>query len=140
MSDNAYYEIYLHVVWRTKNDASLLRGKVEKEVYTYLRQKIRDTEGIYLDQIGGTDDHIHLAVHIAPTIEIARWIGRLKGACSHYINKEVVKQKLLFWQNGYGVISFGKNNLDYVLEYIRNQRRNHDKGRIINRLERIIRQ
>ncbi|MHC4444659.1 MAG: IS200/IS605 family transposase [Planctomycetota bacterium] len=138
MSENAYYEIYLHIVWRTKNNASLLRGQVEREVYAFLRQTIRDTDGVYLHDIGGTDDHIHMAVHIAPTVEIARWIGRLKGACSYHINNEVVKQKLLYWQNGYGVISFGKNNLDFVLEYVRNQRKNHTNGKVINRLERIL--
>ena len=77
-----------------------------------------------------------MAVHIAPSIEIAPWIGDLKGACSHYINTEIAKAKLLYWQNGYGVVSFGKNNLPFVLDYIRNQREHHAKGKAIDRLER----
>ncbi len=137
MGQNSYYEIYLHVVWRTKGSAALLRGPIEAALYEYLRRRIRGTDGVYFDAVGGADDHVHLAVHIAPTVEIARWIGELKGASSHHINKEVANQKLLYWQNGYGVVSFGKNNLPFVLDYIRNQRQHHASGKLIDRLEQI---
>ena len=137
MSHNAYYELYLHVVWRTKGSAALLRGHVEAAVHRFLKRKVRDTDGVYFHEVGGTEDHVHLAVHIAPTVEIAKWIGDLKGACSHHVNHEVLEQKLLYWQNGYGVVSFGKNNLGFVLEYIRNQREHHRKYNTIDRLERI---
>ncbi len=135
MSHNAYYEVYLHVTWRTKGSAAVLRGNIEREVHEFIGRRIRETEGVYIHAIGGTDDHVHLAVHIAPTVEIAKWIGDLKGACSHHVN-QAVGQKLLYWQNGYGVVSFGKRNLDFVVEYIRRQRDHHAKGDVIDRLER----
>ena len=136
MSHNAYYEIYLHVTWRTKGNAALLRGKVETEVHEFLHHRIRETEGVYVHETGGTDDHVHLAVHIAPTVQITKWVGDFKGACSHHVNK-TLGRKLLYWQNGYGVVSFGKGNLAFVLEYVRRQREHHAGGGIIDRLERI---
>ena len=137
MSRDAYYEIYLHLVWHTKGNAAILRGPIEKAVHEFLRRRIMDTDSVYVHEIGGVDDHVHLAVHVAPTVEIAKWIGDLKGACSHYINTEVAKQKLLYWQRGYGVVSFGKNNLPFVVDYIRRQRVHHSDGKIIDRLERV---
>ena len=107
MSHNAYYELFIHVTWRTKGNASILRGNFEKEVHEFLGRRIRETEGVYVHEIGGTDDHIRLAVHIAPTVEIAKWIGELKRACSHHV-KRTLGRKRLYWQNGYGVVSFGK--------------------------------
>ncbi len=136
MSHNAYYEIYLHVTWRTKGNAALLRGDVERAVHAYLYDRIRETEGVYVHAIGGTDDHIHLAVHIAPTVEIAKWIGDLKGACSHHVN-DALGQKLLYWQTGYGIVSFGKRHLDFVVAYIRRQREHHAGDGAIARLERV---
>lgn len=138
MSHDAYFEIYLHITWHTKNDAQLLRGPIENAVHDYVRGRIIATENCWFDGIGGTDDHIHLAVHVAPTLEISRWIGDLKGATAHHINKEVAERKLLYWQTGYGVVSFGKNNLDYVLDYINSQRERHGDGKIVERLERVL--
>ena len=77
-----------------------------------------------------------------PSISRPRWILQngsatsLKGACSHHVNK-TLGRKLLYWQNGYGVVSFGKRNLSFVLEYIRGQREHHAGDGIIDRLERI---
>ncbi|HWL92861.1 MAG TPA: hypothetical protein VNT79_04950 [Phycisphaerae bacterium] len=44
-------------------------------------------------------------------------------------------QKALEWQRGYGVVSFGKRNLNWVLDYVRRQREHHANGRIEARLE-----
>ncbi len=135
MSHNAYYEIYLHIVWRTKGGVRILRGPIETAVHEFLLRRIMSTDGTYIDAVGGTDDHIHIAAHVAPTVQIAKWIGDLKGASSHHVNTEVAKEKLLYWQNGYGVVSFGKKNLQFVIDYIANQRQHHAGEGVIDRLE-----
>ena len=38
-------------------------------------------------------------------------------------------------QRGYGVVSFGKAHLDWVLDYIKHQREHHAHGRLEARLE-----
>lgn len=45
--------------------------------------------------------------------------------------------KGLQWQHGYGVVSFGTKDLDWVMNYIHNQEKHHKKGTIVDRLERI---
>jgi hypothetical protein len=44
---------------------------------------------------------------------------------------------VLEWQNGYGVVSFGTKDLEWVTAYARNQRQHHAEGKIHERLERI---
>jgi len=44
--------------------------------------------------------------------------------------------KGLQWQAGYGIVSFGTRDLKWVVDYIHNQRENHAKGSIHERLER----
>jgi hypothetical protein len=39
--------------------------------------------------------------------------------------------------NGYGVVSFGTKDLDWVVRYLRNQKDHHKKGTIVGRLEKI---
>jgi putative transposase len=138
MSRNYYSEINLHIVWHTKLSMPLLTPDVEALVHHYLRGKLINLSGAYIHEIGGTETHIHLAVSIAPTILISDLIGKLKGASSHEANQKLGgDRKLLEWQAGYGIVSFGTKALSWVRAYIRNQREHHARGTVFERLERI---
>jgi putative transposase len=136
MSRNYYSEINLHFVWHTKHDQPLLTPEIESLTHRELRHKIVDWPGAYVHEIGGTETHVHLAVTLAPTITPSEFIGQLKGACSHELNQKLGR-KILEWQSGYGVVSFGTKDLDWVKAYIQNQKQHHAKGEIFDRLERI---
>ena len=64
-------------------------------------------------------------------------IGQLKGSSAHEVNRKLgLGRKLLEWQAGYGVVSFGTKDLEWVRAYIRNQKQHHAKGHVHDRLER----
>ena len=48
-----------------------------------------------------------------------------------------MRSKVLQWQKGYGVVSFGTGDLDWVKLYISNQKEHHARGGVHDRLERI---
>src|SRR5207249_8338752 len=119
----------LHLVWHTKLSQPLLTPQVEPFTHRYLRQRLSNTPGAYVHEIGGTENHVHLAVSVAPTILISELVGQLKGSSSHETNKQFGR-KLLEWQNGYGVVSFGTKDLQWVVRYIRNQKEHHARGSV----------
>jgi putative transposase len=135
MASHVFHEIYLHINWHTKNDQRLLTPKVEPLVHNFLRERCRATPGVYLHEVGGTEDHVHLAINIEPFVTISDLIGELKGASSHAINEQM-RYKALEWQRGYGVVSFGRKQLDWVVAYVRNQKQHHAEGSTHHRLER----
>jgi len=138
MSRNYYSEIHLHIVWHTKLSRPLLSPKVEAVTHAYLRQRIINTPGVYVHEIGGMETHLHIAVTIAPTIVISELIGQLKGASSHEVNQKLGEgRKTLEWQSGYGVVSFGTKDLEWVIQYVRNQKQHHAGGTVHERLEKI---
>ena len=137
MSRRVYSEINLHITWHTKNNMPLIKPEIEPKLNEFLKNKILETSEIFFRAIGGTENHIHLAVSIPPTLKIDEWIGKLKGASSYYVNHELTNHKALEWQNGYGVVSFGTKDLKWVVNYILNQKEHHKTGKIYNRLERI---
>ena len=67
---------------------------------------------------------------------ISELVKDLKGGSSHDTNT-ALGEKLLYWQRGYGVVSFARNNLEWVLNYIARQKEHHARGRVEDRLERI---
>ena len=134
MSRNYYSEINLHLTWHCKESRPLLTPEVEKFVHEYLKGRCINTPGVFIHEIGGIETHVHLSVTVPPTLTISEWIGQLKGASSHETNQEFGR-KLLEWQAGYGVVSFGTKDLEWVNEYIRNQRQRHARGQVEDRLE-----
>lgn len=137
MPRNVYWELYLHLVWRTKNSEPLLTPQVEPLAHKFLIHRALQTPEAIVHAVGGIEDHIHMAVSLPPTAQIADFIGDLKGSSSHHINHGPCGRDALAWQTGYGVVSFGKGDLPWVIDYIRNQREHHRSGRVIERLERI---
>jgi putative transposase len=136
MSHNYYSEINLHIVWRTKNSIPLLTPQVEALTHRALRKRLLNTEGVLVHEIGGTENHVHLCISIPPTVLISELIGRLKGGSAHDINQEVGRlEKVIQWQAGYGVVSFGTGDLPWVCEYVRNQKTHHAQDRCFERLE-----
>jgi putative transposase len=132
-----YSEINLHITWHTHGNTPVLTELIEAQLHRYLRRRARESEGVVVHEINGMPDHIHLAVTVPPTLNIAEWIGQIKGASAHFINHQIGNKKILAWQSGYGVVSFGTRDLPWVTAYIRNQKRHHAEGSVHERLERI---
>jgi putative transposase len=138
MSRNYYSEINLHITWHCKESSPLLTPQVEPVAHRIISQRIASTPEVFVHEIGGTETHIHIAVTIPPSLTISEFVGQVKGASSHDVNQQfAIRGKVLQWQAGYGVVSFGTKDLPWVKQYIRNQREHHAAGRTSDRLERI---
>ena len=137
MSRRAYSEINLHLTWHVKDNLPVLRDEIEVQLHRYLRDRAMQQRDLVWHEVGGTEDHIHLVVTVPPTTLISEWVGQMKGASSHHINNVIANRKVLEWQAGYGVVSFGTKDLPWVVNYVRCQREHHAKGKVHERLERV---
>ncbi len=140
MPRNVYSEIHLHLTWHTLNNAPVLVDMVESQTHRNLRHRAIQSEGVIVHEMGGVADHVHLVVTIPPTILISEWVGKLKGGSSYFINHEICNKKVLDWQTGYGVVSFGTKDLPWVIDYVRRQKEHHAEGTTQERLERVDRE
>jgi len=105
-----------------------------------LREKAAGLGDVQIHEIGGIETHVHLAISIEPTVTISELVGALKGFASHEVNRRLgMASKVLEWQTGYGVVSFGAKDLPWVVAYIQNQREHHTRGNSYDRLERNTR-
>ncbi len=101
-----------------------------------MHQQLRETAerlGVIVHAVGGTDDHIHMAVSIPPTISIADAMHRIKGSSSRAINQAFAGG--FQWQPDYSIDSFAERHLGRVVGYILNQRRHHAEGALWDRIE-----
>jgi len=137
MAAHVFHEIYLHFNWHVQDDLPLLTPRLEPEVYAFIRERCRGTEGAYFLGIGGTGDHIHLIVKLEPSIAPSAFIGDLKGACARAANKAAARQ-VVRWQRGFGVVSFAKTHLKGMLGYVENQKAHHARNDLKQMLERSV--
>lgn len=131
-----FWKLYYHFIWGTKERLPVILPTFESDLYRAIAAKVKELAGITY-AIGGIMDHIHLAVSVPPKIAVAKFVGEVKGNSSHYINHIVKSDFEFYWQDEYGVLSFGEKNLPAVVRYIQNQKKHHADGNLIAAMEQI---
>lgn len=72
---------------------------------------------------------------ITPEVEGTLFVARLKGSSSHHLNETL--EDAFAWQDGYGVVSFGEKQLEWVVIYANNQKQQHIERTTVAKLEEI---
>lgn len=129
-----YAKLYYHFIWATKERLPLIEPAFEPDLYRAIAAKVQKMDG-FAHAIGGIEDHIHLAVSIPPKLAPAFFIGEVKGNASHFINRVIKADLAFYWQDEYGVLTFGEKNLAAVVRYIHNQKKHHADGTIVPAME-----
>lgn len=94
------------------------------ELNTYIKAHgIR--KGIQIDVVNGMQDHIHVLFKMPILQNTSEVIKLIKGSSSKWINDQYFPSGKFRWQQGYGVFSVGKNEIQRVRNYIYNQEEHH---------------
>ncbi|MEA3408270.1 MAG: IS200/IS605 family transposase [Chloroflexota bacterium] len=123
----AFWRVYYHLVWATKNRQPFIRPKIRSHLYAYITNKAAEL-GVYVYAIGGWCDHVHVVVAIPPKHAVAYVVKRLKGASAHEMNRSGECDYHFAWQRGYGVLSCGENQKEIAVAYVKSQERHHKNG------------
>jgi REP element-mobilizing transposase RayT len=127
-----YWRLFYHIIWGTKQREPLIQFDFEASLYNVIAAKTTSS-GAIVHAVGGIEDHVHLVASVPPKISLSQFIGQVKGNSSHFVTHEL---NIPFaWQSEYGVVSFGGQNLDMVVKYVKNQRQHHAARTTIRSLE-----
>ncbi|MDD5766057.1 MAG: IS200/IS605 family transposase [Candidatus Marinimicrobia bacterium] len=116
--------ILLHLVFSTKNRFPYLGLSIRPGLHAYLATVVRNM-GCECPRVGGTSDHVHLAVWFSRTITVAALVEEIKISSSKWLKTQSPNLRNFTWQRGYGVFSLGSADLDALLSYIDNQVEHH---------------
>jgi len=130
----AYWRLYYHLVWATKERLPLITSEREAKLYPYIIAKA-DSLSCIIHAIGGIENHIHVVVSIPPKLAIADFIKNIKGSSAHFLNQHSSSTNKFVWQEGYGVFSLGSKQLHQAVDYAKNQKIHHLQGTAIASLE-----
>jgi putative transposase len=132
-----FWKCYYHVIWATKSRQPLITPKLEAVIIEHVERKSRALESPVL-AANAVNDHIHVVVSIAPKIAVAEWVRNIKGITGREINALFPALDTHFhWQEGYGVLTFGAKNQNFVIEYVQRQKEHHQNNQLEPYLEQI---
>jgi putative transposase len=133
-----YTELYYHFVWATREREPLVSKVLETHLFRFLRHKCQ-TLGVMVHALNGSTDHVHLVATVPAKLALAEFMHDLKGASSHFVNEDLPELGIrLYWQKGYGVLTFAKRELPWVVSYVDGQKTRHRNNLLSPKLERTL--
>ena len=122
-----YTEAFYHFVWATRKREWFIGEAIERELHRYIQGKC-DALRVHVYALNGMPDHVHLVVGLPATLSVSDFMEAVKGASSHYINCLPGLPNCLYWQPGYGLLTFSQGDLKRVVTYVENQKQHHAIG------------
>ena len=116
--------VIVHIIYSTKDRFPCLDASTRQHLHAYLATVARNSkcEGY---RVGGTADHVHLAVRLSRTVTIAGLVEELKTSSSKWLKTQRPELRRFSWQRGYGAFSVGQNELGDLMTYVSNQEEHH---------------
>ncbi len=135
---HSFNKIWIHAIWSTKERCPFIISSVEKKVYNLMINEFIDA-GCPVRIINGMADHVHSLFLLNPNKAVTEIIKQMKGSCSHEINKQNITKEKFSWQTGYAAYSVSESAIEKVFQYIKNQKKHHEKISFQREYENLIR-
>jgi REP element-mobilizing transposase RayT len=81
--------------------------------------------GVFIDRINGSNDHIHLLISLGTDQNISKVIQQLKGESTFWLNRNGILPFRFGWQDDYFAVSVSESQIDNVRKYIDGQTEHH---------------
>jgi len=119
--------VLVHLIFSTKDRRPLLVESVRPALYAYLATVVRNV-GCECYRVGGIEDHVHLAVRLFRTVNIAELVEQIKSSSSKWLKTQSPTLSKFAWQRGYAEFSVSPMDMGALVEYIAGQEDHHRKS------------
>jgi REP element-mobilizing transposase RayT len=126
--------VWVHLVWTTKNRMPFLHSKLKILVCQHIIAN-GTAKGHHIDFINGIEDHLHCLIRLKSSVPLARVVNDIKGESANWINNNHFVDGTFNWQDGYGAFSVSPSQLQKVRNYIKNQERHHAKRNFVQEMD-----
>ena len=123
---NTYSQLYIHLVFSTKNRDALIKKEWKDELEKYITGIVQNNKHKLL-AIGSMPDHIHIFIGYDVNQKIPDLVENIKTSSNAWVKEKKLTQFKFEWQKGYGAFSHSQSQIDAVVKYILDQERHHAK-------------
>jgi REP element-mobilizing transposase RayT len=131
-------QIYLHIVFSTKNRIPFLKEKsLRIDTHAYILGICKNLESPSLI-VGGVEDHVHILCRFSRNCSVSNLLRELKKGSSKWIKEQSLSASDFKWQEGYGAFSISPYHSIDLKKYIANQEQHHKKESYQDEFRRIL--
>lgn len=128
VNNHSCFLLQYHLVLITKYRHPVISGNIEETLFDYTRTFFSSYD-LFIVEINGDKDHIHILFEAYPQINLAEFINTYKSSSSRYIRSryfEYLKPyywKPYFWSSSYFISTVSDRSAECVRKYISNQKK-----------------
>jgi putative transposase len=131
-------QVYLHVVFSTKNRQRFLQDRgLRERTHAYLAGACRNL-GSPSIIVGGVEDYVHILCRLAKTLCISDLIRELKRESSKWLKDQSPDLSSFFCQGGYGAFSISPGHVEDLTRDIARQEDHHKKETFQKEFRRLL--
>ena len=116
--------VYIHIVFSTKNRHNLITDEIKNELFDYLGGTCKHLECNPI-KVGGYKNHVHILCVLSKKITLVTLLEEVKKSSSKWIKTKGAEFSKFYWQDGYSVFSVNPSQISIVSNYISNQQEHH---------------
>ncbi|MDZ7740221.1 MAG: IS200/IS605 family transposase [Bacteroidota bacterium] len=119
-------KVYVHTTFSTKHRQNLIDETIAEALFEYIGGVCKGLECNPV-RVGGHRDHVHVLCLLSKKVSQSALLEEIKKRSSKWIKTKESGYRKFYWQNGYGIFSVNPVDVDKVSEYIRFQKKHHEK-------------
>ena len=119
-------QIFIHLVFSTKNRVPLIDEKTENQLFNKLYHAVKQSGNVCII-VGGYRDHVHILYKLHSTNSVSKTLELIKTISSKWAKKQGEQYLNFNWQDGYSAFSVNPSQVEIVKSYIANQKDHHNK-------------
>ena len=123
---HTYANLLIHAVFSTKERRPSIHDSFRPRLFAYLSGLARNEFRGAL-AVGGTANHAHGLIVLAPNTSVADAMRKWKAISSKWVHETFPDEADFAWQEGYGAFSVSPSNVPQVAAYIAKQAEHHRK-------------
>ena len=131
---HSFSRIHIHLIFSTKDRRNTITKEWQSRLWAYLAGICANHEMIGL-AVGGTENHVHVLLHLPPKLALAKAVALLKANSSKWMGEQGNE---FSWQERYGAF-VSSSNLDQVTRYIQNQEAHHRRTSFEDEFRELLR-
>lgn len=120
-------KIDVHLIFHVKTTSIAIREDGLDRLFAYLGGTIRNLQDIPIE-IGGMRDHVHILTSLPKNMSLSDFVRNIKAESSRWLKGMGRVYADFSWQAGYGAFSVSPSMTDKTVDYIRNQRKHHERS------------
>lgn len=122
----SFAEIYVHLVFSTKNRERVIPDDLRTDLHSYLGGIVNGL-GCVPVEINSEPDHVHILFILSRTETVSNVVGQVKKSSNDRLRTKDGRFAQFFWQAGYGAFSVSQSAIEEVRQYIQDQHLHHQQ-------------